>query len=370
MTLRPVRAKRKAATRRAATRRAASGVPAPTPVAPTSGPGGRRRVARPSQTAFDWRDEAARLRRLARRIGPVEPAAPIPPPLPPGRIELLTGRGEVFIRQSGGPGGVPPVLLLHGWTATADLNWWRVYDGVSAIAPSIAIDHRGHGRGMRSEEPFSLEAAADDVAALVEHLGIGPVTVCGYSMGGPIAMLVWQRHPHLVAGMVLQATALEWRASLRERLVWKTMGVVEYVLRIGPSRGLVERALREAVDQAPDLAPYRSWLKAELQRGDPGALADAGRALGEYDGRPFAGDVDVPTAVVVTTKDRLVRPRKQRALAAAIPGATVLELAGDHDASLVSPADFAEVTVAALTDVIGRITGAPVEGATEAARRA
>jgi pimeloyl-ACP methyl ester carboxylesterase len=180
--------------------------------------------------------------------------------------------------------------------------------GVGHRAPFVAVDHRGHGRGMRSEEQFTLEAAADDVAALVEHLGIGPVTVCGYSMGGPIAMLVWQRHPHLVAGIVLEATALEWRASVRERLVWKTMGALEYVLRIGPSRGLVERALREAVDQAPDLAPYRPWLKAELRRGDPGDLADAGRALGEYDARPFAKKVDVPAAVVVTTKDRLVRP--------------------------------------------------------------
>ena len=250
------------------------------------------------------------------------------------------------------------------------MNWWRVYDAVAAIAPFVAIDHRGHGRGMRTEEQFTLEAAADDVAALVEQLGIGPVTVCGYSMGGPIAMLVWQRHPHLVAGMVLEATALEWRASVRERLVWKTMGALEYVLRIGPSRGLVERALRESVDQAPDLAPYRPWLKAELRRGDPGDLADAGRALGEYDARPFAKKVDVPTAVVVTTKDRLVRPRKQRQLASAIPGARTFELAGDHDASLVSPSDFAAVTVAALTDVMGRISGGPVAGAAEAARRA
>jgi pimeloyl-ACP methyl ester carboxylesterase len=307
---------------------------------------------------------------MARRLGRVDPAAPIPPALPPGRVELLPGRGEVFFRQSEGPAGVPPVVLLHGWTATADMNWWRVYDAVSAIAPFVALDHRGHGRGMRSEEQFTLEAAADDVAALVEHLGIGPVTVCGYSMGGPIAMLVWQRHPHLVAGIVLEATALEWRASVRERLVWKTMGALEYVLRIGPSRGLVERALREAVDQAPDLAPYRPWLKAELRRGDPGDLADAGRALGEYDARPFAKKVDVPAAVVVTTKDRLVRPRKQRQLAAAIPGARTFELAGDHDASLVSPADFAAVTVAALTDVMGRISGGPVAGAAEAARRA
>jgi pimeloyl-ACP methyl ester carboxylesterase len=221
---------------------------------------------------------------------------------------------------------------------------------------------------MRSEQTFTLEAAADDVAALIEHLGLGPVVACGYSMGGPIAMLLWRRHPHLVAGLVLEATALEWRASLRERIVWKTMGLVELALRVGPSRGIIERTLREAIDAAPDLAPHRPWLKAELLRGDPGEVANAGRALGEYDARAFAGDVDVPTAVVVTSNDRLVRPRKQRALASAVPGATVFELPGDHDACLVSAEAFASVTVAALTDVLGRISGTPVEGAAEAAR--
>lgn len=324
-----------------------------------------------SQRRLDWRDEAARLARAARRPDQVDPSAPIPPPVPPGRVELVPGRGEVFLRQvADGPPGVPPVLLLHGWTTTADLNWWRAYGAVAEMAPLVALDHRGHGRGLRSEERFTLEDAADDAAGLIEHLGLGPVIACGYSMGGPIAMLVWQRHPHLVAGLVLEATALEWRATLRERLVWKTMGFLEYVLRLGPSRGLVERALREAVEQAPDLARYRPWLKAELDRGDPEDLADAGRALGMYDARGFAGEVDVPTAVVVTTGDRLVRPKKQRQLAAAIPGATTYELDGDHDTSLVSPEGFASVTVAALTDVVGRVTGREVEGAREAARLA
>lgn len=319
---------------------------------------GSARTATRAERSLDWRDEAARFRRLARRLDAVDPQAPIPPSsLPAAHVEVVPGRGEIFFRQADGPGGVPPVVLLHGWTATADLNWWRTYETVSAMAPMVALDHRGHGRGIRSEEPFSLEAAADDVAGLITHLDIGPVVACGYSMGGPIAMLLWRRHPHLVAGLVLEATALEWRASLRERLVWKAIGIIELALRIGPSRGLVERALREAIDQAPDLAPYRSWLKAELRRGDPADLADAGRALGDYDARSFAGDVDVPTAVVVTTSDRLVRPRKQRALAKAVPGATVHELDGDHDSCLVSVEAFAAATAAALVDVVGRASG-------------
>lgn len=263
----------------------------------------------------------------------------------------VPGRGEVFLREQPGPPGAPPILLLHGWTASADLNWWRLYDRVADLGPLLAPDHRGHGRGIRSEEPFTLESAADDAAALLRHLGVGPAVVCGYSMGGPISVLLWQRHPDLVKGLVLEATALEWRASPRERIVWKTMGLVEYVLRLGPSKGFIERFLRDAIDTAPDLASYRGWLIGELRRGDAADLAHAGRALGSYDARPFAGGIDVPAAVVVTTRDRLVRPRKQRALARAIPGAVVYELDGDHDACLVHVERFAAVTLEALRAV-------------------
>ena len=258
------------------------------------------------------------------------------------------------MREATGRPGGPTILLLHGWTASADLNWFRVYDSLAAIGRVIAVDHRGHGRGIRSEERFSLEAAADDAAALLRHLNAGPAIVVGYSMGGPISMLVWHRHPDVVSGLVFQATALEWRATRRERLLWKFMAIVEYSLRLGAPRGMIDRFLREAIELCPDLEPHRGWLLGELRRGDPEMIADAGRALGNYDARAFAGDVDVPTAVVVTTKDRLVRPRKQRQLASAVPGARTFELRGDHDACLLNPDEFRAITEVAVLSVVER----------------
>lgn len=257
----------------------------------------------------------------------------------------------MFVREQPGPDDGPTVLLLHGWTVSADLNWFRLYDAVAALGSLLAVDHRGHGRGIRTEEPFSLEAAADDAAALLRHLGRGPVVAVGYSMGGPVALHLWERHPDLVVGLVLQATALEWRASLSERLLWRFMGLLELSLRVGRPEGLVERILRDAIETCPELAAHRGWLKGELRRGDARDLADAGRALGDYDARPFAGRIDVPTAVVVTTKDRLVRPRKQRALASAVPGAHVIEVKADHDAPLMEADALRAATVAAVRHV-------------------
>ena len=307
-------------------------------------------------TTAAWRDELSRARRFARRLDrAVDPLAPVPPPqLPPGRVIELPGRGEVFVRERLGAAGQPTILLLHGWTASADLNWFRAYDAVAPLGRLLALDHRGHGRGLRSELPFTLEDAADDAAALLRTLDAGPAILVGYSMGGPIACLLWERHPDLVRGLVLEATALEWRARRRERIALRFAGALEFFLRMGRPRGMLDRALRHVVETSPDLAPLQGWLKAELKRGDPTALADAGRALGGYDARPFAGRIDVPAAVVVTTRDRLVKPRKQRALAAAIPGATTWELPADHDACLLAPREFAAATSAAIADVVAR----------------
>ncbi|HEX2038412.1 MAG TPA: alpha/beta fold hydrolase [Acidimicrobiales bacterium] len=278
-----------------------------------------------------------------------DPEPPIPPLLPDGRVVNVPGRGEMFVREAPAPApDAPTVVLLHGWTASADLNWFAAYSDVARLARLVAPDHRGHGRGLRSEERFSLEAAADDVAALLRHLDAAPAVLVGYSMGGPIAMLAWHRHPDVVAGLVLQATALEWRASWYERFVWRFMALVELSLRLGTPDGIIERLLRDAIERCPEIAPLRGWLKGELRRGDPADLAQAGRALGLYDARPFAGSVDVPTVVVVTTKDRLVRPKKQRALAAAVPGARMLTLAADHDAPLLKMQEFRAVTTEAL----------------------
>ncbi len=184
-----------------------------------------------------WRADMTRARRFLRPLTPDEPQPPVPPPgLPPARIVEVPGRGEVFVRERMGVAGQPTILLLHGWTASADLNWFRAYDAVSVLGRLVAVDHRGHGRGMRSEERFSLEAAADDAAGVLRELDAGPAVVVGYSMGGPIALLLWHRHPELVAGLVLESTAMEWKAAWRERVTFRFMALVEYFLRLGRPR--------------------------------------------------------------------------------------------------------------------------------------
>ena len=257
----------------------------------------------------------------------------------------LPNRGEIFYRHHRHPDpSAPTLLLLHGWTASADLQFFTAYETLAEAYSFVAVDHRGHGRGIRNvREPFRLEDAADDAAALVEALGLGPVIAVGYSMGGPISMLFWRRHPELVAGVVLEATALEWRDTRRERLMWRTLGLLGVMLRAWWYPRSVRLGLRNLVRGQPSLEVWLPWIEGEVHRNEVRSIVQAGRALGLYDARPFAAEIDVPTGLLLTTGDRLVRPRKQRALASAIH-AEVVEVAGDHLSPLTMPNDFALAT--------------------------
>lgn len=296
---------------------------------------------------------ASRTSWVARKLDPYPdfpPGSLEVPPLPRGETITVPGRGELFVRRTPGGDGIP-ILLLHGWLATADINWFLLFEALGAEHPVIALDHRGHGRGIRAPARFSLEDCAEDAAALLRHLGIERAVVVGYSMGGPIAALLWKHHPDLVSGLVLEATALQWREGPRERIFWRLMSLVALMLRWPAGRYLLARGMgRERV--IPDhLRPYRAWMEGEFSRGDPTHLADAGRALGRFDATSFAHRIEVPSAVVVTTRDHLVHPDRQRALARAM-GARVFEFESDHAAPVIDGPGFAAVTLAAVRSVL------------------
>jgi pimeloyl-ACP methyl ester carboxylesterase len=237
---------------------------------------------------------------------------PVPPiDMPPARTVRVPGRGEFFIRDTGGDG--PPVMLLHGWMASADTNWWVTYgDLVDAGYRVLAIDHRGHGHGMRPLKRFRLADCAGDVAAVLTRLEVAPAVVVGYSMGGAIAQLLARDHPDVVRGLVLSGTSQHWQDP-QARRYFKTMLFLGLMISLAPKLfwrwGLWQMGLRDG--ELP------IWIHSELMRHSARDIAEAGRELGRFDSRPWLGTVAAPTAVVVTTRDELVPVRNQRALAEA-----------------------------------------------------
>ena len=254
-------------------------------------------------------------------------------PLPPGMIIPVPGRGEMFVRdthpQGGGERGT--LLLLHGWLAASDTNWWPLYDPLREAGWRVlAIDARGHGRGLRAHGTFRLADCADDCAALLRVLSPGQVVVVGYSMGGAIAQILAHRHPELVRGLVLVATAAEWRAAPQLRAAWYLMSALQLGWRLAPRRTWSQLVELMYGGRAP------KWFAGELARGAPWDIAEAGREMGRYDARQWLREVRCPAAVVATTSDVLVPISRQRTLARAL-GAPVIEVEAGHLVALTNP---------------------------------
>lgn len=285
------------------------------------------------------------------------------PWVPEGRLVRVEGRGELFARIHRHPDpNAAAVLLLHGWTASVDLQFAMAYEALAARYTFVGIDHRGHGRGGRSPDPFRLEDVADDAAALVRELGLGPVIVVGYSMGGPIALLLTRRHRDLVRGLVVQATALDWRSTWRDRLLWRVLPIAGSWLRTKGYRRLLNRAVPRVLGARGDTSdhpvrPYLPWLLSEMSRNDAFVMVEAGRALSAFDARPWAGRLGVPAGALITTADHLVWPRQQRALATTL-GAATRTLAADHFATLSHPEAYAALTVELIDAVLQRSSSA------------
>ena len=274
------------------------------------------------------------------------------PPLPPGRRLELPGRGTTFIREMDGPPGAPTLVLLHGLGVSADLNWFRCYDALGRRYRVVAMDHRGHGRGIRSSRPFRLADCADDVAAVADALGIDRFIPVGYSMGGPITQLVWKRHPDRVAGLVLCATSRSFtprRAS--DRLLLTSLLGLSAAARITPPQ-IRNQVMSRALKGRLQSTPLGRWASREVQRGDQAAILQAAWAVGSFDSRRWITDVDAPTGVVVTVHDQLVPAWRQIKMANAIPGATVHRVMADHGACVLA----AQVFVPGLLDACASVS--------------
>ena len=282
---------------------------------------------------------------------------PALPALPAGRVLDLPGRGETFVVDTGEPfPGAPTLLLFHGLATTSYLTWFSTLDELRAGHRVVMLDQRWHGRGIASER-FTLEDCVDDAAAALDELGIGSVVAVGYSMGGALAQLFWRRHPDRTAGLVLASTAACWKASVGDAMFYPVLGLANARLR-GHYLARV-RALREGLADDRHLGEEMStWAWGEFRSTSAWAMPEVLGALGGFDARPWLAEIDVPTSVVVTARDHAIPTARQRAMAAAIPGATVHETPGGHASVVFDVHHWRPVFLAAVAEVVAAASGA------------
>jgi len=243
-----------------------------------------------------------------------------------------------------GPKGAPTLVLLHGLGATGRLNWFAAFPELAQRYHVVAVDHRGHGHGIRSRW-FRLKDCADDAVAVADQLGIDRFIAVGYSMGGPIAKLCWNRHPERVRGLVLCATSRYFTPQQFPILTRAILPGAVVGARLAPKL-VLGQIIASMVKTVPG-QEGKDFVRREMSGSDPAALAQATRAVLRFSSRNWVSNITVPTAVVITTRDEIVPTRRQYALAAAIPGAKSFEVHGDHFACAARNSNFVPQLVAA-----------------------
>ena len=286
--------------------------------------------------------------RAAGRFLQIAPVGEVPDAQP---IEL-PGRGSTVYVDTGLPDTPdsstrPTLILLHALATTGLLCWYPCLQALQRRHRVIVFDQRWHGGGIRSER-FTLEDCADDVAAVADELGIDSFVPVGYSMGSLVAQQVWHRHPDRVAGAVLAASTMSFHPGRGE--------VRALALAADQIHRQAARRIRPVpVPVPPSGLGGREWAFAQFRSTSNAELLGAAAAISRFDSSAWIGSMDVPTAVVVPTKDRAIPPPRQRRLARALPNATRYEFAGGHASVVLNAERFTPALLAACASVSVRL---------------
>jgi pimeloyl-ACP methyl ester carboxylesterase len=225
------------------------------------------------------------------------------------------------------------LILIHGLGANAD-SWRPQVDALAKNYRVIAMDLRGHGQsGVRAEEPITVRAFADDVAALVKNLGIERAHFAGISMGGMIALEIIVRYGGQVKSLILaDTTAFFPPPQAREELLrhFDSLEMVEW------GQAMALRVLRR---KAP---PEQRREVAQMLAANRRAVYRQGLlAAFESDYRWVLPQVNLPTLILVGEEDQATPIGYAGYLHKHIQGSVlqVISQAG-HFANLENPAAF------------------------------
>lgn len=244
--------------------------------------------------------------------------------------------GVRLVYEESGQEHATALLLIHGFPLDGRL-WQGQVGPLAEVAHVIVPDLRGHGRSDVPPGPYTMEQHADDLAALLDHLGVDRAVVAGLSMGGYISLAFWRRHRDRVAALILLDTRAEpdseaargnRDASMRKVAAEGAAAFAEDMLpRV---LALSSLAQREIVDAA------RRMMAEQPAEGIIGAL---GGLRDRADSRATLPTIDVPVLVVGGEVDTLTPPADMHALAAALPNArAVIIPAAGHLSPLENPA--------------------------------
>jgi 3-oxoadipate enol-lactonase len=242
---------------------------------------------------------------------------------------------------------LPRVALVHSLALDGGM-WEGVARQLAGAARLLAVDCRGHGASDRLPGPYSTAQFADDLAAVLDALRWDAASVVGCSMGGCVAQDFAARHAARTEALVLVDTTAWYGRGAPE--AWRERA--EVALRGGMTALSGFQAERWFTPEFNAAQPevLARWLGV-FAANDPACYAAACAMLGAADLRPVLPRIAAPTTVLVGEEDGATPPAMARALADAIPGATLQVIRGArHLSPIEAPASVAAAIAALLPE--------------------
>jgi 3-oxoadipate enol-lactonase len=240
-----------------------------------------------------------------------------------------------------------PVLLIHG-LGSSTRDWDLQVAALASTFKVITFDVRGHGRSQKPRQRYSVKLLADDTAALIRQLGVGPVHVIGISMGGMIAFQLAVDAPELVRSLVIanSGPAMPIKTFAQRLMIWTRIAIV----RLQGMRRMGE-VLAARLLPKPEHAAARTAFIERWAANDPRAYLSALKGLVNWSVMEQLPRIDRPVLVLTGDQDYTPVAFKQ-AYTAMIKNA---ELVVIDDARHFTPIERPEPFNAALLAFLGRL---------------
>lgn len=283
----------------------------------------------------------------------------------------------LFYESWGERGAKAPLLLCDG--IGCDGYVWRYLRTDLADRFGLHPHYRGHGRTAPPKDParVTIEDLADDVACVLDDALVDKAILVGHSMGVQVALETYRRHPDRVAALVLVcgasshplktfrgSAALEDILPIVQKWIHRVPGVINRVTRtLLPTRLAYEVAsrleIRRELVEPADFMPYLEGMA----RIDARLFVAMLSAAGQHSADDLLPSISVPTLVVAGARDGFTPPERSRAMAAAIPGAELLEI---PNASHTAPIERPHVVDWTVRDFVARRVDSLDSGLTKA----